>query len=340
MRNHFFKLGVLFVLLMTSICIAGAREVYHYVPIDGLTYNLYLEDNGTGHAEVTQPYDTITHKWGDIYTGDVYIPPTVAYKGVGYTVTYIWSGFHGEITSLHIPNTISLIGEYAFVYSTGLDSINLPMRTILDVGVFNWSDFRKFYFRQDPDNPVEYMRMWLGMAKDYVCEEVDLEPVSYLQWDMTPTQRLNLHHVDTLRTYGLEDISICVLDDTIPPAVIETGSPDRTFEATIYVPDPAFESYATHPFWGRVKAVKPRSLLDEELSSAVEETDVLKPEELKVEVDRGTIRVIGDDDSPCMIFDMEGSLVTTIKPEQETAPLTPGVYIVTCGNQRTKVVVR
>ena len=88
------------------------------VEIDGIMYNINVK---TGLTEVAA---NTSHQ----YTGDIVIPETITYEGKEYTVTAIGQGAFSQrdITSITFPNSITSIGNSAFVYCKRLNSIVLP----------------------------------------------------------------------------------------------------------------------------------------------------------------------------------------------------------------------
>lgn len=84
------------------------------VTINGITYN-HLSPNEV--AVVFGPY-----------TGDITIPETVTIGNTTYTVSAIGDGafLNNVVTSVHLPNTIRTIEQYAFANCTHLTYINLP----------------------------------------------------------------------------------------------------------------------------------------------------------------------------------------------------------------------
>lgn len=88
------------------------------VEIDGIMYNINVK---TGLTEVAA---NTSHQ----YTGDIVIPETITYEGKEYTVTAIGQGAFSQrdITSITFPNSITSIGNSAFVYCKQLNSIVLP----------------------------------------------------------------------------------------------------------------------------------------------------------------------------------------------------------------------
>ena len=87
------------------------------VEIDGIFYNLI--DKGKV-AEVTYGHNA--------YEGCIVIPELVSYEGTDYNVTTIGAhAFYSSlVTSITIPESVTVIGETAFAESRGLTNISIP----------------------------------------------------------------------------------------------------------------------------------------------------------------------------------------------------------------------
>ena len=104
-KNLSLRFSLLF-LLLSMICF----KVYAYdFEVNGIYYNIVSFDDLT--CEITQKNNT-----SSVYTGDFVIPSEVQYNGKTLKVVKIGRrAFEGSsITSVHIPNTVTSIGEYAF----------------------------------------------------------------------------------------------------------------------------------------------------------------------------------------------------------------------------------
>ena len=83
-----------------------------------------------GEAEVTY------RSYGSSYIGgDLIIPDTVTYNGIGYSVTSIGEsafsyGDCSSMTSVTIPNSVTSIGNSAFTYCSSLTSVTIPNSVI------------------------------------------------------------------------------------------------------------------------------------------------------------------------------------------------------------------
>ena len=137
--------NILFILILLPLMVHADA-----VEIDGIYYNLIAKAKC---AEVTcGPFTYNTDDRGNkipskgFYEGNIVIPEYVAYEGVTYDVVAINGGKefyyfspggeysnHGgafylctELTSITIPNSVTLIGDDTFSDCTGLSSITIP----------------------------------------------------------------------------------------------------------------------------------------------------------------------------------------------------------------------
>lgn len=109
MRKYFF----LFLLLAESLVIWADKT-----QINGI---YYLLDNENLSAAVTAPPSSS-------YSGNIVIPETVSFKEADYVVNAVDSfAFAGcTLQSIHLPNTLTSIGKYAFYNTWGFTSIDIP----------------------------------------------------------------------------------------------------------------------------------------------------------------------------------------------------------------------
>lgn len=102
MKKKLSILSLLLVFTMTAIA---------QTPVNGIYYNLNDSENT---AEV------VSNNSGHyIYSGNIIIPSSISVNGVDYSVTSIgFQAFTGcsGLTSIKIPNSVTLIGKYAFYY--------------------------------------------------------------------------------------------------------------------------------------------------------------------------------------------------------------------------------
>lgn len=98
--------------LLLLVAVAGRAQ--ESVSIDGI---IYLLDNGK--ASVMQQSGL---------TGDIVIPETVRHNGTDYTVTSVQNNAftHNDITSIVLPNTVSVMGDACFSSCINLVSVTLP----------------------------------------------------------------------------------------------------------------------------------------------------------------------------------------------------------------------
>lgn len=109
---------LLFILLACSALSAAAYDYY-----DGQFY--YNLDSQSLTASITNDKGSYS---ANAYAGDIVVPETVEVEGVVYTVTSIGRrAFYGssKVTSIELPSTITSIGQYAFS-ETSITSITIP----------------------------------------------------------------------------------------------------------------------------------------------------------------------------------------------------------------------
>ncbi len=85
--------------------------------------------NGINYNVLDETFKTVGVTSGGSYSGDVTIPETVEYNNESYTVTQIgYDAFYGcsALTSVILPNTLTLIDDYAFGRCSSLTSITIP----------------------------------------------------------------------------------------------------------------------------------------------------------------------------------------------------------------------
>lgn len=123
--KDFPKVGLLSFLLSMLLSVANAEKV----GIEGIYYN--INDNQST-AEVTYRGDE-EDGWmyftaDELYTDDVTIPPTITYRGNSYEVKSIGNdAFAGSknMTTLHLPSTVTNIGTGIFSLCNSLQSISV-----------------------------------------------------------------------------------------------------------------------------------------------------------------------------------------------------------------------
>ena len=147
MKTRFFP--VLALLLASSTIGTSAYDF----KVDGICYNVIMSADGTPSAEVT--YDDAGY-----YSGEVCIPGSVDYDGRSFPVVRIgYAAFRAyyevvpigsdmgksqdstknqgghDLTAVIIPSTVTVIGNNAFEFCTGLSSVTFGIG-IRDIGAF------------------------------------------------------------------------------------------------------------------------------------------------------------------------------------------------------------
>ena len=111
-------------LCLILLAMAGMTASAQKFEVDGIHYEVISEDD---MAVTITGYDNGNH------ISSVVIPDRVAHVGKVYSVTSISNGaFSGaSFASVHIPNTVTFIGEGAFRLCGSLSSITIPSNVLL-----------------------------------------------------------------------------------------------------------------------------------------------------------------------------------------------------------------
>lgn len=95
---------------------------------NGIKYEVLDEDAKTVTTAVGYDMDGIYYP-GNTYSGDLIFPSVVENNGVQYTLTEIGAnGFSDQknLTSVEIPNTVTVIDDYAFIECSSLAKVIIP----------------------------------------------------------------------------------------------------------------------------------------------------------------------------------------------------------------------
>lgn len=111
MKRIFFFLALVF----------GFVSAFAYVEVDGIYYNLDPE-NMTAQV-------TADNWWYTKYSGDIIIPESIISSDQEYIVNGIGDFAFGEckdLTSVSIPNSVTIIGQGAFSGCSSLTDVEIP----------------------------------------------------------------------------------------------------------------------------------------------------------------------------------------------------------------------
>ncbi len=120
MKRFIFHFCSLIILLSTTAVQTSASDFSS----NRMEYNILSEEERTVEFARLNDYD-----------GDLSIPEQITHNGTTYTVTAIRKfAFYGSsLTSITIPNSVTMLEEMMFVYCSSLTSITLP-NTITTIG--------------------------------------------------------------------------------------------------------------------------------------------------------------------------------------------------------------
>ena len=125
--------GLLTLVLALTVVLQTAWA-YDFSATSPSGHTLYYEIiSGTTNVGVVRPGPAYTDTYDNYVSGNVVIPDTVAYNGTTYNVTElravgVFGTFDGcdSIISVIIPNSVTIIGDWAFWHCHSLTSINIP----------------------------------------------------------------------------------------------------------------------------------------------------------------------------------------------------------------------
>lgn len=140
--RHLCSMFVSFVFMLSFLSTASAQvaATLHYESND----TLILRDS-KGYFYLKTSDSTVGVAAGGAYSGDVNIPSHIAYKGVSYRVSTVRRGAMwkkagasniGVITSVTLPETVTLVGSDAFRGNTSLKEVRYGKDTRIEVRSF------------------------------------------------------------------------------------------------------------------------------------------------------------------------------------------------------------
>lgn len=150
-------------ILTLFITIAYAETLlawdYESIKINNLYYNL----------DATAKIAELTYNYSMDYSGNIVVPSSISYKGVTYTVTRIGDNacHYQAITSITIPNSVTSIGEQAFVSCMYLTSVIIP-ESVTNIGD---RAFYECYDLQSINLPMNITVIGEGLF--YQCEKLE-----------------------------------------------------------------------------------------------------------------------------------------------------------------------
>ena len=286
-----------------------------------------------GNAQVTYQ----TNAWSPSYinlTGDLFIPASVTYDNITYSVTRIGSGAFLDctgLTSVTIPNSVTSIGGSAFYGCTGLTSVTIP-DSVTSIGI---SAFRGCTGLTSVTigNSVTS----IGYYAFYGCTGLTTVTIGS---GVTSIGNYAFYGCSGLTSFtigsGVTSIGVCALGDCtglrniISKAVYPPTASDNTFEnvppyCTLTVPCGSLQYYQVTPLWNTQFP-----LMEEDCNpDGIDDAEV---DGIRVWTENGQIKVEGADGLILHVFDMEGRQIANNN-------IPSGVYLVKIGSYPARKVV-
>ena len=135
----------LLILAVAVLAMLQTAWAYDFSATSPSGHTLYYEIiSGTTNVGVVRP--GIGNSFNNYVSGNVVIPDTVSYNGVIYNVTElkntssVYGTFFGcsDLSSITIPNSCTIIGDWSFTNCSGLTSVTIP-NTVTTIGIYAFS---------------------------------------------------------------------------------------------------------------------------------------------------------------------------------------------------------
>ena len=355
MKNSFKLLSWIgMVLGMFSMSTALHAIEYETVKfcVDGIWYRIYTNNPNCTSAAVIDPRGVDQPP----YAGNVIIPSEVTLDGATYPVEDVLYAFYGatELDSIYIPDSVDFISEGTFA-DCNANSVSIP--NVFPMGIqelaFRDAKVGKLTIRTKND---ENIRFWGRTFESDAIDTIKVEPVKEMSisWISTVVKCFHICHADTIhlerewyfsRKADTPSPLFMIVDDAEPPVATGITDSDAMGQTLLFVPDGSEDLYRNATYWKTFLAVYPQSRLpevDSLLASGIEKVDVdMGDDEISVTVADGTISVSGDfkADAIFRICDLHGREVATMTAGRSLS-LSPGMYIISCGDLVKKVIVK
>ena len=218
--------------------------------IDNIFYNRISDSE----LEVTSEYECIiTETWSEFrgtnsYKNVISIPESVIIDGTKYTVKSIGVGAFAsspDLTTVNIPNTITIIEDYAFYSCTGLMEIDIPDNVMI---------IKKEVF----DRCFALEKVKLG-CPTITCSSI----FSWCNNLKTFTFSSNVREIKESFFADLTSLTSVYSLNKTPPAVEMDYNYEANPNCILYVPKGCVESYKRDAFWGRFSSIKEVNLSDD-----------------------------------------------------------------------------
>ena len=205
-----------------------------FATILGYTELPIFEDDGINYIITSHEDLEVEVSAGD-YTGEITIPETVTYSGKTYAVTSIGEyAFYNcsSLTSVTIGDAVTSIGSYAFRNCSSLTSVTIG-DAVTSIGSYAFYYCRSLTSITIPDAVTS-----IGSSAFYNCSILTSVTIG----DAVTSIGSNAF-------YNCSNLTKIICCNETPPQCDGTSSFDN-YNATLYVPVDAVDTYAATEVWG------------------------------------------------------------------------------------------
>jgi hypothetical protein len=212
---------------------------------------LYKVDDEALTAEVDYDQSSVAPK------GELIIPATFTWKTTTYTVTSVASSaywYGGEITSVSLPNTLTHIGDAAFI-GTGITSLTIPRSvTSIEDGAFALCGNLSSVTLEEGLTALgtqmfQYDHSLTEITIPNSITDLPAGVLSYCENLVSVTLGTGVDTIGHNAFGGSEKLARLAIYTAAPPKVDLYFNPALDSACSLMVPSSAKADYQAHPYW-------------------------------------------------------------------------------------------